>query len=776
MNNSLELIIKNFNITEQVLSDRKSIGLYVESLSSLIVDKIYDYFLSNADFAKLIDPKDIPILKRIRAQFIVSLFNDDFDEALFEKIKQAYKDSPVRPNSYLIASSFELIMQSIIDIASVNHQLQRGLKTIYKFLHIAEFIMQKEFINDNTQKATSSKNAIIDALESLFEMLSIHKSKHELLLECYKKGSFESCYSKGLPSRDVVSCRFNDVISHTKELVSNIDYFSMDIDTIDEWHHKYHQNLGDLYSAIDKNLSKDAQQEYLNKTIQTSQKLFEYINKPFEKVSSLTFLVVNGGMRFIQQYGYILNETKFIPFDEPQEICSYIQNILKESLQGSLSWAVDSYSVTTKENMTNGDISEKIVFNNATIFITLNIKQIPYNSFIFDILHIFLEILKITLINREKEHKLTVFADKAESANRSKDMFLANMSHELRTPLNAIIGFSQILQTREEIPQNLRSYIEKISIAGNNLLNLVNTILDFAKLEAGKFSYHPKMTLISDIVKEISILISPLAEAKNISLVMPSDISLTLFIDVQLMKQSLINILSNAIKFTPNNGEVTFSIMFDKQRNQYVLSICDNGVGMSKESISQLFTPFTQIDNHLQVASKGTGLGLVITKKIVEDLHGGNIWVESTIDEGSCFYIAIPIQTELTKVEIFASKNSDNEKLLIVEDSEEYVKILVEKLLPYYNITVSNSINKAKELLEKNEYDKMILDFFLIDGICSEVLFFMESKEIQTPAYIISAEDDFKIVEHLQESSNIMGVFNKRDTVLICDTIKGESE
>jgi response regulator of citrate/malate metabolism len=133
-------------------------------------------------------------------------------------------------------------------------------------------------------------------------------------------------------------------------------------------------------------------------------------------------------------------------------------------------------------------------------------------------------------------------------------------------------------------------------------------------------------------------------------------------------------------------------------------------------------------------------------------------------------------KTELTKVEIFASKNSDNEKLLIVEDSEEYVKILVEKLLPYYNITVSNSINKAKELLEKNEYDKMILDFFLIDGICSEILFFMESKEIQTPACIISAEDDFKIVEHLQESNNIMGVFNKRDTVLICDTIKGESK
>jgi len=392
MNNSLELIIKNFNITEQVLSDRKSIGLYVESLSSLIVDKIYDYFLSNADFAKLIDPKDIPMLKRMRAQFIVSLFNDDFDEALFEKIKQVYKDSPLRSNSYLIASSFELIMQSIIDIASVNHQLQRGLKTIYKFLHIAEFIMQKEFINDNTQKATSSKNALIDALESLFEMLSIHKSKHELQLKYYENSLLDTNSKIKLPSNDVLSCRFHEITSNIKDLVLDMDYFSVDISAIDELHRNYHKDVANLYSAIDKNLSKDAQQEYLNKTIQTSQKLFEYINKPFEKVSSLTFLVVNGGMRFMQQYAYILNKAKFIPFDEPQKICSYIQNILKESLQGSLSWAVDSYSVTTKENMTNGDISEKIVFNNATIFITLNIKQIPYNSFIFWHLHIFLEI------------------------------------------------------------------------------------------------------------------------------------------------------------------------------------------------------------------------------------------------------------------------------------------------------------------------------------------------------------------------------------------------
>lgn len=776
MSNTIELLIKNFNITQQVLEDRKNIGLHIESLSSLIVDKFYDYLLSSPDFAKLINTEELPMLKRMRAEFIVSLFNDNFDETLLEKIKQAYKDSPIRTNEYIIASSFEIIMQSIIDIASVNHQLQRGLKTIYKFLHIAEFIIQKELASENNQKVTLSKNSLISSLESLFEMLSIHKSKHELLLKCFEENTLNTHSSTKLPSNDVLSCQFNDSISYIKGLVSNIDHFSVDINTIDEWHNKYHQNVSDLYSSIDQNLSKEIQNSYLEKVINTSEKLFEYINKPFEQVSSLTFLTVNAGMRFIQQYSSILKEAKFIPFGEPEEMSRYIEKMLNESLKNSLSWAVASYSVTTSESEKNSDISEKIVFNHATIYIYLNIKKIPYKAFIFDILYIFLEILKITLINREKEHKLTVFADKAESANRSKDIFLANMSHELRTPLNAIIGFSQILQTRSEIPQNMRSYIEKISLAGNNLLNLVNTILDFAKLEAGKISYHPKMTLLSDMVKEVSIIVSPLAEVKNISLTMPSDISLALFIDVQLIKQSIINILSNAVKFTPAGGEVIFSIMFDKTRNQYVLSVCDNGVGMSKEAIHQLFTPFTQIDNHLQIASKGTGLGLVITKKIVEDLHGGKIWVESILGEGSCFHIAIPIQTELTKIEVFASKNSDNETLLIVEDSEEYVKILVDKLLPYYNITVTNSINKAKDLLEKNEYDKMILDFFLIDGICSEVLFFMENKEIHTPAYIISAEDDFKIVEHLQESTNIMGVFNKKDVILICDTIQREKE
>ena len=120
---------------------------------------------------------------------------------------------------------------------------------------------------------------------------------------------------------------------------------------------------------------------------------------------------------------------------------------------------------------------------------------------------------------------------------------------------------------------------------------------------------------------------------------------------------------------------------------------------------------------------------------------------------------------------MFASEKDEAKKLLIVEDSPEYVDILVNKLNSEFNLTVTNSISKAKELLETHFYYKIILDFFLVDGVSSEILSFMETNKINIPIYIISAEDDFKLVQHIQESSNIVGVFNKNDVNLICDTL-----
>lgn len=773
MNQTLEQIVKNFNITDQVLKDRSEVGLYIESLSSLIVDRFYDYFLLNPDFSQLINKSELPRLKRIRAQFIVSLYSDNFDEKLLEKISKAHNDSPIKVTPEIIASVFELLMETIVDISSVNHQLQRDLKTILKFLHIAEFVVQANLYQRTKLAQKRSKNDLLTALESLFEIMTIHQNRHQFLLDKWEEYRNIQPYSNKLPSNDILTDRFHDSLLNIKNIFTNMKEFNIDIQKIETCHEDYHIAVERLYAHIGEQKPIDELEKEIENIKDSSTILFEHINKPFEQTASLNFLAVNAGIRFIQKYGDILNTIKFIPFKDYKETVEFLNNLIKESLENSLSWAVSSYSVSMEKNLKKADISEEVALKSSTIYIDLNIRPLPYKAFIYDVVHIFLEILKITIINREKEHELIALADKAETANRSKDIFLANMSHELRTPLNAIIGFSQILKIRSEIPENMRPYIEKISISGNNLLNLVNTILDFAKLEAGKISYSPKITFISEIVKEVNIIVSPLAEVKEIKLQLPTDISLVLNVDIQLIKQVLINILSNAIKFTPKRGKVTLSVNFDQDRNEYVMTVSDNGVGMSQESLSKLFTPFTQIENTQQEYSKGTGLGLVISKRIIEDLHGGKIWVESELGVGTNFHISIPMVNDLTKVELFTSEKSDSQKLLIVEDSEEYINILVNSLKTSFHITVTNSINKAKELLEINSYDKVILDFFLIDGISSEVLYFMEDRSIETPVYIISAEDDFKIVEHLQESKNIVGVFNKRNASMICDVIGG---
>lgn len=770
MRSRVEIITQTFHITKQVLEDRKGVGLYIDSLASLIVDRFYDYFLANPEFASILNKADIPRLKRIRVEFLIALFHENFDDELFSKLSRAHLDTPIRVDSYIIASAFELLKECIIDIASVNDLLKRDLKTILKFLHIAEFIVQDDFLQNKVALEPSHAHVnIVDALETLFEMLAIHKNKHTELVELFEKNELQEPHSQTLPNSDFQQCVFTTALEKIQKQFASFKDFNLEIANIARLHQQYYNEVKALYNLIANGEDGAAQMQTI---VKTSAQLFESISKPFEHSSSLTFLSINSGMRFMRQYNAIIYETKFIPFNNPKNMVDFVQSMITTSLKSSLAWAILNVDVSTEtKRAENGDLSETITLSNLTLTITMTLKEVPYKSFIKDVVTVFLEVLKTSIINREKEHTLLALADKAETANRAKDMFLANMSHELRTPLNAIIGFSQILKVRSEIPENMRPYIDKISIAGDNLLNLVNTILDFAKIEAGKISYHPKMTLVSDITSEVSIMTSSLAAAKNITLEFPGDLSLALYVDPQLMKQVLLNILSNAIKFTPEHGKITLSVDYNQEKNEFVLSVCDSGVGMSSEDISKLFTPFTQIDNHLQSASKGTGLGLVITKRIVEDLHQGHIWVESEVGKGSCFHISLPVSDELSTIAIFPSPQKRASKLLIVEDNQEFVDILVNKLNDNFNITVTNSIKKARELLGLNSYDKIILDFFLIDGISSELLYFMDAKEITTPVTIISAEDDLKLVSHIGESKNIVGVFNKKDLAMVCDTL-----
>ncbi|MFZ2889604.1 ATP-binding protein [Sulfuricurvum sp.] len=245
------------------------------------------------------------------------------------------------------------------------------------------------------------------------------------------------------------------------------------------------------------------------------------------------------------------------------------------------------------------------------------------------------------IIEKEKFQKELINAlEEARQAALAKDAFFATMSHELRTPLNAIIGFSQILTKRTDTPNEFKTYIEKILISGKHLLDLVNTILDFSKMKAGKMELNLTTFILSDMFRDVSIIAEPLASKHNIHLSFPKLGTETMNGDRKMIQQILINILSNAIKFSPDDSTITLT---HKGNKEHLFSICDQGIGIAFEHLETIFDPFSQIEGSSQNAIKGTGLGLAIVKEMVQ-AHQGKIWATSTLGKGSCFYISIPMK------------------------------------------------------------------------------------------------------------------------------------
>jgi len=318
---------------------------------------------------------------------------------------------------------------------------------------------------------------------------------------------------------------------------------------------------------------------------------------------------------------------------------------------------------------------------------------------------------------------------------------------------------------------NKKYYLPKENPKDYRLLDLVNTILDFAKLEAGKMQFNPKLSNISTVLNEVNTLIEPLALKKNIHYHMAKIVSLNLFIDNQLFKQVLINLLTNAIKFTDDGGKVEVSLEFNYDKHIYIFTIKDNGIGISKEGLDKLFQPFSQVDDSYKKQEQGTGLGLMISKKIIEDLHKGKIWVESTEGKGSSFYIELPTPMIESKTYLVTEAPTGAKNILIAEDSPEYQNILIENLKETHNLIIVDSVKKVKNLITRNKYDYLILDFFLLDGISSEILQFMEDNKINIQTIVMSAEDEINISSSLSGSSNLEGIMSKSNVEAICNML-----
>ena len=355
---------------------------------------------------------------------------------------------------------------------------------------------------------------------------------------------------------------------------------------------------------------------------------------------------------------------------------------------------------------------------------------------------------------RRRSVDLEIQNRRIQEANRLKSEFLANMSHELRTPLNAIIGFAELLHDGQVDPGSPthKEFLGDILSSGRHLLQLINDILDLAKVEAGKLEFRPEPVEIARLVGEVVAILRTTAAHKQIRLDTQVDPSVaTLTIDPARLKQVAYNYLSNALKFTPAGGSVTLRIK-PNGPDQFRLEVEDTGIGIPPADLGRLFVEFQQLEAGAAKRHQGTGLGLALTRRLVE-AQGGSVGVKSAVGAGSTFHACLPrhaIATARTSTPILFAPIRDGARtvLIVEDDARDQVQLVAALESAGYAVELAANGSEAIARWRSRPYDAATIDLLLPDMSGLELLSALrgEANNRTTPIIVITVVPDARLV------------------------------